>query len=241
MSKTIETLIHPLARLAITGSLACLGITACTEATSNKSDSLPAEAEELVANSAKAKAIFVGRVVAIDERLSDPDANGRVVPFRFVTWQVEQAVRGVDGAATWTGRFVGGPYGDGRTLSASEVPDFEVGQRALLLANDGDAGTCALIGCRHGMLLLGDDRTEELDGATVQRVIDAMPKASIAVRARSVDPKAHFSFSMPVARSPRASAVVVPRPVVPTPAPTTDAERAELSALANNGRNPVVR
>src|SRR5262245_40470984 len=109
---------------------------------------------ELAASGARAKAIFVGQIVAIDERLSEPDADGRQIPFQFVTWRVERSVRGVDAGQTWTGRFAGGAFPDGRQLSVSEVPDFAMGQRSLLLADDGDAGACALIGCRDGLLAL---------------------------------------------------------------------------------------
>ena len=216
-------------------AFATVAFTACAgnapEPTTTK-DQPPVE--DLVRSSARAKAVFVGEVVAIDYRLSEPDADGRVVPFHFVTWRVDRAIRGIEQGATWTGRFAGGPFGDGRTLWVSEVPEVELGQRALLLADDGDAGACALVGCRNGMLLVSDAHGRKIDDAALDRVIDALDDGPATARARSVDPDARFAFVMPTAGSPKA------RARVSAPQPST-ATSPELDALARNGRNPVIR
>jgi hypothetical protein len=173
-------------------ALILVSLVACTadEVTTETQATPTAELREL---DAKAKAVFVGEVVSIEYRVSEPDANGNVTPFHFVTWRVDQAARGVDAGTTWTGRFAGGPFGDGRELHVSEVPDFAIGQRALVFANDGDVGSCALASCREGLILVGDR-----DPATVDRLVLAFTR-STDVRVRSADWKARFNFEMPTA------------------------------------------
>ena len=180
--------------------LASLALAACAGDAATTSDpAATAHTSDFVEHSAKAKAVFVGEVVSIDYRTSQPAADGRVVPFHFVTWRVKQAVRGVDAGTTWTGRFAGGPFGDGRTLFVSEVPEFEIGQHALVLATDGDAGACALAGCRDGMLVVSDKTGTKIDRAALDQLIASLDRGSAAARARSADPRAPFTFAMPVA------------------------------------------
>jgi hypothetical protein len=195
-----------------------------------------AQLEGFVAAGARAKAVFVGEVVAIDQRLSQPDDNGRVLPFRFVTWRVDRAVRGIDKGTTWTGRFAGGNLPDGRTLWVSEVPEFELGQHALLLADDGDAGSCALVGCRDGMLTLdaGGAANVELPVLTDAR----------ATRVRSAIPDAPFAFS-PRRRASQAeldAARLAGRARLQRAVPTQPAtDPRELEAMTKNGFDPVLR
>ena len=194
---------------------------------------------ELAASGARAKAIFVGQIVAIDERLSEPDADGRQIPFQFVTWKVERALRGVDAGRTWTGRFAGGTFPDGRHLSVSEVPELAMGQRALLLADDGDAGACALIGCRDGLLALDGAAALSADG--LDQALAALDggAAAKAVRARSADPRAPFAFTLALSGGPIAAPPVAARAEARAAEP--DADPAEVEALIANGRNPVLR
>lgn len=229
---------RPLA--AISGALLSLSLAACTgdvHSPGTAEPGLTSHPAELVEHSAQARAVFVGEVVSIEHRLSQPDAGGRAVPFHFVTWRVERAVRGVEAGSTWTGRFAGGSFGDGRTLWVSEVPEFEVGQRALVLANDGDAGSCALAGCRDGLLVIGDARGTRLEPAALERVIASLdPDGPAAgIRARSADPRAPFAFTMPAAERLPPMARARARPAVKR---TDDPERR---AFEQNGRNPVIR
>ncbi|MBL9019428.1 MAG: hypothetical protein JNL83_34890 [Myxococcales bacterium] len=220
--------------------LTSLALSACAGDAADKPEpDASSRARELIEHSAKAKAVFVGEIVSIDYRTSQPAADGRVVPFHFVTWRVEQAVRGVDAGTMWTGRFAGGPFGDGRTLSVSEVPELEIGQRALLLATDGDAGACALAGCRDGMLLVSDKTGTKIDRADLDQVIESLDRGPVAARARSADPRAPFAFEMPVAA--RLQRPAAAAPIRPQPHPTLDADAPELDAFEANGKNPVLR
>ncbi len=228
---------------AIGGALLSLALSACTSDVNSPDTSEPELSSHmagLVDYSAQARAVFVGEVVAINHRLSQPDAEGRAVPFHFVTWRVERAVRGIEAGATWTGRFAGGPFGDGRTLSVSEVPDFELGQRALVLANDGDAGACALAGCREGLLVISDARGTRLAPDAVERIIATLDPAgpALGLRARSVDPRAPFAFTLPVAGKLPPVARAPARSTAPR---TDDIDPAEHRAFEQNGRNPVIR
>ncbi len=229
------------------GSVALLcGLAACDAPDASRATSpaavSPAQLDELAISSARAKAVFVGEVIAIDQRVSQPDATGRVVPFRFVTWRVTRAVRGVDQGSTWTGRFAGGKLPDGRSLWVSEVPEFELGQRALLLADHGDAGSCALVGCRDGMVVLDD-----LDPPASARVLDdvlAVLDAGDQTRARSADPDAPFGFETSPRigrRAPASARAASGERLERRPPAGVDRDPTELDALRSNGFNPVLR
>jgi hypothetical protein len=107
----------------------------------------------------RAEVAFVGEVVAIDQAEVDVPGIG-VAPHRFVTVRVEDPVKGGVAGETVTLRFLGGTVGD-TTLEVDEIPDFVVGERALLFVGaDNGRIHCPLVDCAGGRLpIVGDQIT----------------------------------------------------------------------------------
>ena len=221
--------------------LLAAGLAACDAADPASSPAAaPADLGSVSGAALDASALFIGTVVSIEPRLSEPDASGRVVPFRFVTWQVERASFGVEDGQTWTGRFAGGELPDGRTLWVSEVPEFEVGQRALIAASDAEHGSCALVACRDGMALLdGDGGPWDL---AAEQLVDGLADAARPL-VGSADPERPFAFL----GAPRTSKAGLEAAQARGAARLARAVRAadgadldELEALSANDWNPVL-
>ncbi|MBX2803465.1 MAG: hypothetical protein KTR31_37640 [Myxococcales bacterium] len=101
---------------------------------------------------------FVGRVVSKEHRDVHLPGHGRV-PHTFVTFEVEDPVKGGVVGETATLRFVGGPTEDGSvSLTVSGVPEFRVGERDLLFVREDNGRTlCPLVQCEAGRLeVVGD-------------------------------------------------------------------------------------
>ena len=152
----------------------------------------------------RAEAAFIGEVTAIDYQLSEPDEDGRQLPFTVVTWTIEDGIKGVASGTDYAVRFLGGPLPDGKVLSVSEIPEFELGSRDLLfVAGNGKLG-CPLVDCARGRIqLLNPGDTE--DGVTPGGEWSAWAAASDF----AVDPDAELAatldldqpFSFPYPRS----------------------------------------
>lgn len=192
---------------------------------------------DLAESAQDAQGLFIGRVLSIEARVSQPDEDGRVIPFHFVTFQVEDAGFGVDADARWTGRFAGGTLPDGRTLWVSEVPSFQVGQRALMAVGHGDEGSCALAGCDEGYVPV-----EEIGGLDQAR--DLLDELSVgrSGHARSADPDAAFTLVFARPPTPDELQVAAARGRARLERPLRDAgeDPAETAALEANGYNPVL-
>src|SRR5688572_28769419 len=122
-----------------------------------------AETERIQDAARLADAVFIGEVVRIEHQMSEEDPDGQAMPFTVVTWSVEDGVKGVDTDAIYSARFLGGPTPDGKTLSVSEIPEFDMGDRDLLfITGNGDLG-CPLVGGEQGRVPVQSDeaRSEE--------------------------------------------------------------------------------
>lgn len=128
-----------------------------------------------------ARLVFHGTVTAVEHRNADVVKPGDVpLPHTFVTFQVEQVLKGATGSSL-TLRFQGGPDGQGRTLQVSGVPTFAVGERALLYVGDTDAPICPIVGFEQGAVHLDGGRALtslgiELgsEGEVIARVAEAI-------------------------------------------------------------------
>ena len=185
----------------------------------------------------RAQGLCIGEVVSIDQRLSEPDADGTVLPFRFVTFRVLEAGFGMQTGQLWTGRFAGGPLPDGRDLWVSEVPDFQVGDRALMAVGNGDEGACALSGCDEGYLPLSATGGMDEARALLETLDDGRPTL-----ARSADKDAAFtvSFAPPPSEADYRAAAARARARLERPLHADDSDPAERAALEANGFNPVL-
>lgn len=104
-----------------------------------------------------ADAVFVGRVLSTESRMSTPDLHGRSLPFTFVTWEVEEGLKGVVAGQRFTSRIIGGEMPDGRVMTVSNVPTFAVGDRDLILLNDNDEEGCPLVDGERGRIRLSSE------------------------------------------------------------------------------------
>lgn len=193
-------MIKPVRTSALFLSILSSALAACASAPPDSRDEpsarrRPDPIELTVARSDAAAAIFVGEIIKIEPGVSQPDDSGTVIPVSYVTWRVDRSVRGV-AAATWTGRFVGGTLPDGRTLTLSEMPDFELGQHALVLATNGDEGSCPLVECRAGLVAVGDS-PGGLDGDQLDAVIARFDGKRPGL-VRSADPRQPFVLEVGV-------------------------------------------
>lgn len=124
---------------------------------------------------AAAQGAFVGTVVSIEYRESDPATHGETYPHTYVTWRVEHAFKGVDAGRTLTARFIGGPTADGRrTLVVSGLPQFDLGDRDVVFVSDNGASGCPLDRCAAGRLRIVDDLVYTDDGRGIA-LVDGRP------------------------------------------------------------------
>lgn len=114
--------------------------------------------------------VFHGTVVNVDYR----DAKDGT-PHAFVTYKIKQIIKGKlardqasqkqkaqrEEVSQVTLRFIGGPHGDGRFLTASVVPNFAPGDEDILFVAKNGTSMCPLVVCPHG-------RFRILDGGVYQ-------------------------------------------------------------------------
>lgn len=108
----------------------------------------PAEETPLPALSADADLVFQGTVTDIKYATS---IEG--IPHTFVTYRVEDVLKGAYRAPTLTLRFIGGVKVEGnvlRKLSVSHAPTFETGQQDLLMVKGNAQSQCPLVRCAQG-------------------------------------------------------------------------------------------
>jgi hypothetical protein len=174
-------------------------------ATADLAADLAADPATVVDRAQRAEAVFAGEVRRIEYAMSQPSGDDPALPFTFVTWRVDVAMRGVRAGQEFTARFLGGPLPDGGALDVTEMPHFAVGDRdVLFIRRNGEIGCPLVDGARGRIQLAAAGRTldpaspssanPELPAA-VARAIDGAALAGSA--ARSADPRAPFTFAMP--------------------------------------------
>ncbi|MEE9329649.1 MAG: hypothetical protein V3V30_05880 [Parvularculaceae bacterium] len=104
-------------------------------------------AEKMVASS---DLIFYGQVVNIEYRTSRPtDQEPNGVPHTFVTYQIEDILRGNAPNEKLVMRFAGGSDGRGGIYMETTTPSFANGQTDILFVTGGDQ-ECPLVDCVDG-------------------------------------------------------------------------------------------
>lgn len=205
----------------------------------------------------RADAVFAGEVVAIEYQVSEPDEDGRRLPFTYVTWYVEEGIKGVESGQAFTARFLGGPMDD-RSLVVTEYPHFQMGDRDLLfVANNGEVG-CPLVAGAHGRIpvavapasgVAASPRAVTWHEQIVERLYDEVVDEGEA--APSVEHGVPFTFDWPrpttARRRAQAAADFRARKEARTEAASHESESesesdaAERAALEANDHNPVLR
>ena len=103
-----------------------------------------------------AELVAVGAVTAITETW---DAE-REMPFTEVTFSVLEALKGEVGAEL-TLQFLGGPAPDGPTLAVEGMPEFAVGDRAVVFSTGNGIVACPLVGWWQGLYRLFYDAGQD--------------------------------------------------------------------------------
>jgi len=112
----------------------------------------------------RADAVFLGTVERVQNRMSDPDADGDSLPFTYVTWRVERGIKGVADGETFTTPFLGGRFPDGRLLVGSDQPNFRVGERDVMFVMENGHYGCPLVRGADSRIRLVDGRAYDEDG-----------------------------------------------------------------------------
>ena len=151
--------------------IAALGLAVSPTAASTV---IPPTFSELISNASE---VFVGRVESRESRWLT--LHGRLAIFTDVTFRVEESLKGVHQQRT-TLRFRGGTVGD-VTLSVSDMPQFEVGDRDLIFVENRDA-VSPLLGFMHGRFKIQRDPSTGTDRVATH---DGRPLASTASLGRA--------------------------------------------------------
>ena len=160
----------------------------------------------LVDRAQRADAVFAGDVRRIEYAMSQVQSDDHALPFTFVTWRVDVAMRGVRAGQEFTARFLGGPLPNGGALDVTEMPRFTVGQRDIVfIRRNGEIG-CPLVDGALGRIQLvargeatdpgSPSSTDPTLPTVIARAVDDAVLAPVA-QARSADPAVPFSFARP--------------------------------------------
>jgi hypothetical protein len=109
--------------------------------------------------------IFQGVVTQVDYRLSNGSPQ---LPYTFVTFKIEQLLKGQVNQQFVTLRFIGGPNENTKKfLTVSGVPLFDVGERSILFVKDNGQSDCPLVGCQQGRLRIANNQVYTEDGVQI--------------------------------------------------------------------------
>jgi hypothetical protein len=140
----------------------------------------------------QANLVFIGRVVKVDYRLSDPRSGERIgLPHALVTYEVDSVLRGQAPGKLFTMRFIGGPDGRGRFMEVSGVPQFQPGEQDLLFVSSNGERDCPLVMCEWGRFRVLKAGVYNHHGFPVR----AVHKTNVI--ARGLPPKELLAFRYP--------------------------------------------
>lgn len=94
----------------------------------------------------QADLVFVGTAIRSEVALS---IDGKS-PFTFVTFQVQEEIKGRSERRELTLRFHGGPVGPDEVVVVHGMPEFTIGETYLLFVKDNGRAASALLGWRQG-------------------------------------------------------------------------------------------
>lgn len=151
------------------------------------------KAGQLTTLAEQSNLVFTGRVAKVEYR--NIESSGKeegALPHTFVTYQIDNVLRGRAPGKTFTMAFIGGSDGMGHFLEANGVPTFEAGDRDILfVSGNGSEGSCPLVQCEYGRFRVHENGVFNTKGAPVRAVLGSN------VIARGVPPRAFRTFSYP--------------------------------------------
>ena len=115
--------------------------------------------------------VFVGHVIEVDYRMSEPRSEDEVsLPHTIVTYEIAKILYGEPVGDFFAMRFEGGSDGRGGFMHVSNVPLFQVGDEDLLFVSGNGEDGCPLVMCEWGRyrILTGD--TYNTRGVPVQLI-----------------------------------------------------------------------
>jgi hypothetical protein len=113
--------------------------------------------------------VFAGVVEKVEYAFSDARGGKRPrTPHTFVTYRIEDVLRGHAPGETITLRFIGGRGEQASFLLASELPLFDIGDRDVLFVSGNTVSGCPLVGCAEGRLRVIQDRVFNDEGQAVE-------------------------------------------------------------------------
>ena len=135
-----------------------------------------------------AELVFRGTVQSVQYRMSEPDpGQPQALPHTFVTFEVEEVMKGAVEGGTITLRFLGGSAGGDAFMLAAEQPLFDVGDRDILLVRDPLESECPLVGCAAGRFRFIDGLVVDEQGRRIQVRDDASLAVGPAMVLEDVD------------------------------------------------------
>jgi hypothetical protein len=113
----------------------------------------------------RADQILYGEVVEITYAISEdlgPDTLS--FPHTFVTIRVDEPIKGGQPGDLVTLRFGGGPTGDGRILTGSDVPLFGVDDEVVAFVERNGLSACPLVECSGGLVRMSEGAAYDAHG-----------------------------------------------------------------------------
>jgi hypothetical protein len=99
----------------------------------------------------RANLVFKGEVIKVETRFAQPSPNlSRPAPYTFVTYRVDQTIKGELSEKTMTLRFAGGPFNDDEFVMIDGLPLMDVGDKDVLFVADNGEDPCPLVDCSNG-------------------------------------------------------------------------------------------
>ncbi len=106
-----------------------------------------------------ATAIVRGVVARVSYARSEQSSEDEPpIPHTFVTYKIQEVLKGEGQRETVTLRFMGGPDGQGGYFSVQDVPYFEEGDEDFLLIRGNGESVCPLVRCDQGRFRVVDER-----------------------------------------------------------------------------------
>ena len=116
----------------------------------NATTVIPPTFDQLVTD---AELIFQGTVTELHSQWTGEGTQRHIVT--YVTFQIEDAIKGAPGAS-YTIRMFGGTV-DGQTMEATDTPRFKVGDRDILFVENNGKQFVPLVGIMHGRFHVQQD------------------------------------------------------------------------------------
>lgn len=156
-----------LASCKLTVVVSCIGAL-LTPAAFAHSPTQPENSEDLSKAVAGAQAVVHAVVTDVQYRISTKRSEREeALPHTFVTYKIRDTIRGKVKDQTLTLRFVGGPDGQGRFLTVSDAPLFNVGHEDILLVQGNGKNPCPLVNCGYGRFRIHEGRVYNSEGFPV--------------------------------------------------------------------------